>query len=575
MTFLAAPELASLSALDPSTRDDIFATLNEVQALLVLSMDGSILHANELFLNATGHSIEDVRGRNLEMFCGSEAQALSAHREIWTSVRSGKAHRGQQVHVGKHGKPVWLEGSYRPVRDACGHAHKVIYLGTDVTESRSRNAEVRARLDAIDRVQAVIEFELDGTIVSANANFLQVMGYALEDIVGHRHHMFCAPEVARSADYLAFWHHLRSGEAEAGEFQRLNKAGEVVWLQASYNPVFGADGRVVRVVKFATDVSASKRRDAQFEGMISAISRSQAMIEFDLQGRVLDANPNFLRTLGYTLEEVKGRHHSMFCDRDLVRSAQYRHFWSELSEGRFQSGRFCRLARHEAPVWIQATYNPILGIDGKPRKIVKFAMNVSDQVQREQTLAEKVTAISGVLGELAGSIERISDRLQLTSETARQTHEQASDGSQLLARSRASIHEIEKSSKDIHVIVQTIGEIAAQTHLLAFNAAIEAARAGEHGVGFSVVADEVRRLAEKSATATREIASLIGATSERVHDGTRASEQVELTFTKILRSVEAASDRVAEIHRSTREQADSTARAASLLDQLRRTTVAG
>lgn len=442
------------------------------------------------------------------------------------------------------------------------------------TEASTRNAEVRAKLDAIDRVQAVIEFELDGTIVDANRNFLAVMGYELAEIVGRRHAMFCTPEVSRSPEYQLLWQGLRAGEVASGEFQRLNKAGQVVWLQASYNPVFDGDGRVVRVIKFATDISAGKRRHAEFEGMIEAISRSQAMIEFDLQGTVLTANANFLRTLGYTLEEIQGRHHSMFCEPELVRSASYRAFWADLAEGRFQSGRFCRLAKHEAPIWIQATYNPIFDIDGKPRKIVKFAMDVTDQVHREQAVTEKVSAIAGVLDELSLSIKDISDRLQLTSQGAQRTREEVGDGSQLLAKSRSAILEIERSSKDIHLIVETIGEIASQTHLLAFNAAIEAARAGEHGVGFSVVADEVRRLAERSAGAAREIAKLIDTTTARVNDGSRTSEQVEHTFAKILQSVEGASDRVSEIHRATREQSEATSRAADLLAQLRQTTAA-
>jgi len=572
MILHAEPEMAALAAQDPLSREDVFATLDRVQTVLVLSTDGRILHANEVFLRATGYAIEDVRGRPLEVFSGGDPQALAELRAMWARLRGGDTVRGRHRHVARDGREIPVEATYSAVFDPQGRAIKVIHLGVPVSDTATDCSAAKATLDAVHRVQAVIEFEPDGTIVTANGNFLQVMGYEPTDIIGRRHSMLCPPEVTRSADYPAFWDRLRSGGTEAGEFQRVNKAGDVVWLQASYTPVFGIDGRVVRVIEFAIDVSASKRSNAQFDGMISAISRSQAMIEFDLQGNVLDANPNFLHTLGYTLEEIRGRHHSMFCDPKLVRSAQYRKFWGELSEGRFQSGRFCRLAKHDAPVWIQATYNPILDIDGKPRKIVKFAMDVSDQVAREQAVSDKVTAISDVLGELAGSIEHISDRLEQTSATARQTREEADDGCQLLGKSRGAIHEIEKSSRDVHVILETIGEIAAQTHLLAFNAAIEAARAGEHGVGFSVVADEVRRLAEKSATATREIGALIGTTSERVSDGTRASEQVELSFAKILRSVEAASDRVAEIHRSTREQADATARAAKLLAELRQST---
>ena len=307
--------------------------------------------------------------------------------------------------------------------------------------------------------------------------------------------------------------------------------------------------------------------------MLDAINRVQALIEFDLQGRVLHANPNFLATFGYTLAEVVGQHHRLFCEESLIKSPEYRHFWANLSEGQFQAGRFKRLGKHGIEVWIQATYNPVLDANGKVCKVVKYAVDITGQVDREQLVREKVSAISDVLEELSASIDNIAKNAARSSELAQTTQHEAGDGTRLLARSRESIMQIQNSSRDIHDIIKTIGDIAAQTNLLAFNAAIEAARAGEHGLGFSVVADEVRKLAEKSALAAREIARLITETVNRVDEGGRISAQVEEAFDQIARSVGDTHQSISQINAATAEQADATRHVASLLAEVQQTTL--
>ena len=346
-------------------------------------------------------------------------------------------------------------------------------------------------------------------------------------------------------------------------------------MQASYNPVLDAIGKPVKIVKFATDITRETRQAAETRGKLDAIGLSQAVIEFDLRGNVLHANSHFLRTLGYTLDEIVGQHHSMFCDDEFVRSQAYRDFWADLGEGKYQSARFRRLGKHGAEVWIQATYNPILDANDRPYKVVKFAVDISAQVRREHDVARKVDEMTAVLHDMTGSIQRVARSSEATSMLAVQTQREAGAGNELLQRSREATLQIERSSTEIEEIVGTIGDIASQTHLLAFNAAIEAARAGDHGLGFSVVADEVRKLAEKSAQAAREIAKLIHQTVARVAEGGRLSGDVEAAFGRILGAVDDTTRAIGEISHSMLQQEESTREVGKLLTDLQRAGAPG
>ena len=429
-------------------------------------------------------------------------------------------------------------------------------------------ARTAALLAALEPVQAVIEFDLEGRVLRANSLFLDLMSYSANEVLGQHHRMFCPPEVTASDAFRALWEGLRAGQVREDVFLRVTKAGRPVWLQASYNPILDVTGKPYKVVKFAVDITHDMTSAAETKGKIDAISLSQTVIEFNMEGNVQTANPNFLRTMGYTLAEIRGKHHSMFCEPGLVQSQAYRDFWADLGEGKFQSARYRRIGKHGAEVWIQATYNPILDVDGRPYKVVKYAIDITAQVQRERAVAQKVQDITAVLHAMSDAIKRLARSAGRSTELAEQTQREAGEGSGLVRRSRDAILAIERSSSDIHEIVDTISEISSQTHLLAFNAAIEAARAGEQGVGFSVVADEVRKLAEKSSLAAREIAKLIHQTVSRVAEGSRLSEEVDAAFSRILGAVEATTRSISEIRIATEEQEHSTQDVARLLEDL-------
>src|SRR5262245_15187799 len=218
--------------------------------------------------------------------------------------------------------------------------------------------DLRGQVAAIGKSNAVIEFALDGTILTANDNFLRAMGYTLEEIRGQRHGMFVDAAYRQSAEYRQFWEKLGRGEYDAGQYKRVGKGGKEIWIQASYNPMIGRERKTVRVVKYATDITEQKLRNADFGGQLAAISKAQAVIEFNLDGTIRQANENFLSVLGYSLDEIKGKHHSMFVDVVSRQSAEYRRFWEKLGRGEYDAGQYQRIGKGGREIWIQASYNP-------------------------------------------------------------------------------------------------------------------------------------------------------------------------------------------------------------------------
>ncbi|MGK0238072.1 MAG: methyl-accepting chemotaxis protein [Candidatus Pelagisphaera sp.] len=244
--------------------------------------------------------------------------------------------------------------------------------------------DYQGQIDAINKVQAVIEFDMDGIILTANENFLGAVGYELDEIQGQHHSLFVEPEFKASPEYKQFWADLRAGKFQAAEYKRIGKGGKEIWIQASYNPIVNSDGEPYKVIKFATDVTATKLKTADFEGQISAIGKAQAVIEFDLDGIIQTANENFLVTLGYELNEIQGQHHSMFVEPEFKASSEYKQFWASLKAGEFQAAEYKRIGKGGKEVWIQASYNPIRDLNGNPFKVVKFATDISAQVAQRQ-----------------------------------------------------------------------------------------------------------------------------------------------------------------------------------------------
>lgn len=439
-----------------------------------------------------------------------------------------------------------------------------------------------ATLKALHRAQAIIEFETDGTIITANENFLRVMGYRLAEIKGQHHRIFAEPSYANSPDYRAFWDRLARGEFQSGEIKRIGKGGKEVWLEASYCPVIGANGRPIRIVKSAADVSERKLQFADLSGQVNAMMRSQAVIQFNLDGTVITANQNFLDALGYRLGEIQGKHHSLFVAPEERDSAGYRALWTGLNKGEFQAGQFKRIGKDGRQVWIEASYNPIFDLNGKPFKVVKFATDLSRRKSANAALAKEFEATVKVLVDLVSqSANQLQSTAQTLAEGAKATSSRSASGAQATEEVYASIGEISRQlaaatavvaegvttvdnsqtlinslatdTAKIGAVSGLIADIAEQTNLLALNATIEAARAGEAGKGFAVVASEVKNLAGQTAKATGEISKQIEEIQSSTHSTVASMKQIGSIITTVSQTSQSISDAVDAQAASTRE----------------------
>ncbi|HHQ4672036.1 PAS domain-containing methyl-accepting chemotaxis protein [Aeromonas veronii] len=372
-------------------------------------------------------------------------------------------------------------------------------LKAELQQCQDQLLEQQGFFDAVHGSVATITFTPDGTVLAANDLFLNVVGFSAPEVIGQHHRLFCDKQYAQSSAYQQFWADLKQGRSRTGVFQRFTKRGEAIWLEATYFPV-KLRGVVTKVIKIAADITEHHLQLLGQQAVVKALDRSLAVIEFTPTGEVLTANGNFLHTMGYTLAQVQGKHHRIFCDDQFYR--EHPHFWDELGRGQYKSGLFCRQNSHGSKVWLEATYNPILDENRKVVKVIKFASDITERINKSNAVREAAMLAHDAARETLNCAERGAGLLSSVVDTSSLIASQ-------LTHSISLINQLNEQSRSIEAIVSTISSIADQTNLLALNAAIEAARAGDQGRGFAVVADEVRQLAARTSLSTDEIAKVV------------------------------------------------------------------
>ncbi|MES5488388.1 PAS domain-containing methyl-accepting chemotaxis protein [Bradyrhizobium sp. INPA03-11B] len=533
--------------------------LNRSQAMIEFALDGTVMSANQNFLDVFGYRLEEIEGQHHSMFVPTEQRQSFEYREFWTTLNRGQFQMAEFKRIAKDGHEVWIEASYNPVLDGSGKPVVIVKFATDVTEKKLRSLADASKIAAVNRAQAMIEFKLDGAIVTANDNFLKTMGYSLSEIQGRHHSMFVDPNERDSAAYREFWDALNRGEHRAAEYKRIGKGGKEVWILATYNPLLDEAGRPTGVVKFATDVTAQKLKNADFAGQLDAIVKSQAVIEFNMDGTIINANDNFLNAVGYSLSEIKGNHHSMFVDQSERDSAAYREFWASLNRGQYQAAEYKRIGKSGREIYIQASYNPILDLNGKPFKVVKYATDTTRQVlvrmgnERVRAMMESVAAGAE---ELNASVREISEAMTKSRETAIGAVDR-------VATADAQAQRLAAAAQSMSGIVDLINSITGQINLLALNATIESARAGEAGRGFAVVASEVKSLATQAKTATDKIGAEIGSFNSISGDVVGALEAIKHAISNVSEYVTSTAAAVEEQSTVTSEMSTSMQRAAA------------
>ncbi|WP_342735898.1 PAS domain-containing methyl-accepting chemotaxis protein [Bradyrhizobium sp. B117] len=529
------------------------------QAMIEFKLDGTIVTANKNFLDALGYRLEEIQGKHHSMFVPADQRETSEYKAFWAALNRGEYQAREFKRIAKDGHEVWIEASYNPVLDGNGKAVMVAKIATDITEKKIRSMTDASKIAASSRAQAVIEFKLDATVVAANENFCKALGYSLAEIQGKHHSMFVAPAERDGAAYREFWAKLNRGDYQAGEFKRIGKGGREVWILASYNPLLDESGKPFGVVKYATDITAEKLKNADLAGQIAAIDKAQAVIEFNMDGTIITANANFLAALGYPLAEIKGKHHSMFVEPSERDGAAYREFWAALNRGQYQAAEYKRIGKGGKEVYIQASYNPILDLNGKPFKVVKYATDTTRQVlvrmgnERVRGMMESVAAGSE---ELNASVREISEAMTKSRETAMSAVDQ-------VAAADAQAQRLTEAAQAMSGIVEMINSITGQINLLALNATIESARAGEAGRGFAVVASEVKSLANQAKQATDKIGQEIGSLNGISGDVVSALGSIKQAINNVSEYVTSTAAAVEEQSTVTNEMSTSMQRAAA------------